>query len=60
MGNDNNYTSNSEKAEQNRQKYEERSKKLTDEDLDEMNNSPWFDSDEMATAYLYRMAPYKE
>ena len=25
-----------------------------------MNNSPWFDSDEMATAYLYRMNPYKE
>jgi len=60
MGNDINYTSNSEKAEKNKKEYEERSKKLTDKDLEEMNNSPWFDSDEMATAYKYRYQPYKE
>ena len=60
MRKDINYTSNSEKAEKNRKEYEERSKKLTDEVLDKMNDSPMFDIDEMATFYSYKMDPYKE
>jgi len=54
------YTSNSEKEEQNKKEYEERSKKLTDEVLDEMNNSPMFDSDEIALYYSYKLKPYEE
>ncbi len=52
--------SNEEKAKYYKEQYENRSKKLTDKDLDEMENSPWCDSDEMYTAYNYRTQPYKD
>ena len=62
MGNEenNNYRSNFEKAEEYKNEYQKRANKLTDKDLKEMNDSPWFDSDEMANAYNYRNGPYNE
>ena len=64
MGNNNNKDfeekSNRQKADFYKEEMENRQKKLTDEDLEKMENSPFFDADEMFTAYNYRTAPFKD
>ena len=64
MGNDGSsnfeYKNNREKAEYYKNIIKIREKNLTDKDLDFMNNSPMFDSDEMAVYYNYRIAPVKD
>ena len=61
MGNNENFDgSNKEKKEYYEKEIERRKKQLTDKDLEFMESSPWFDSDEMAVAYNYRTEPYKD